>query len=1229
MSVITRKALIAKNKAGDGLRKKENHDALVRLKEIFRKAAEHVENDSLDFNCNLYAESFEKLTDPRNRGQIPLSALGNLDAFEHVLNMTDSSSKRTNYQDIVSVLPEIGATKEEFDDLLKTANTVLELGLEKSVFKPKDPQEEERLRREKAEQDRREQERRERERVERERLERERVERERIERERLERERTERERLERERLERERVERERLHQLELERQREEQRKQQRVDEIRRQNDALMNEDFENTDYTDPEIEPLKLEPDAQLKVDAVNRLEEAEANENILEGEKERVRKETEKILGVDYATRRKQEKEDRILMNEADAKLEKPLEQTKTVMISQELDESFHKRFPPSDDLVARTSSGKELKGTFAILHALGEESGKLYIDVPDDPEHRCTCLEGRDGRLYVSARPVGFKSDPDLVRADYAASFDSDFDALFEENEIGSAVDTEGNVYTEKETMRERLSRSGSRLMLMGRDKDFVIALGNIGGELYSAGREDLMTAENVNPYRIPDKTTLLGVDQDDILYAESPDGRRFDSPDAIRAELRDPDAEGRLHLYTKKDPESAYLVRYRHGEAVGISQNLIHESELKKASDDAIEPADMSEIEEKRILNWKESDITYAVDSRGRRYEGPEAIKTALYGEDKNLQLYTKGEELPFAVQKKNNRFYISAERVPKFEDQTAMLAEQLEELEPERFESVNEPVSARQFLEKSWSFDEASPHAKMLESRTGVDFSVRKTQFDFALDENGRMYKDPNEVAALLDKPDDRTLFIFGKDKEPPFAVQKKDGMLYKSDDRISTRNIMPETERFEPKKSLHVNDIVHVADKSKVFRLKEQTDDLGMEYLFYEKNIKALKKASEKPEEPQKPKKPTLGFWNSIAYGFTWFFTAGRVETEAHRLLPIKRKRYEEDLALYPSRMETYRKELKAHKDYLNGGKEKLEEYEKKMAEVKARRDKVKEERTLAEREHAKAMIGNDVGDVKQYRNKLETRMEGVNDYRTKSVVTPQNVFAYTWLKEAECRNKPASDPDARKAFCEWFASSKLENELLEKRVNSEQLSDPVEERKLEQINNGTVVKALMNDKDLKALFDKMGSAPIDPEKLKEAYTEKVVRREIEKKDDIKYLENARERMIETFGKKTVDPADEKTLETVLRYRMLQQSIKSQKNLPPTTDPARIEARFKEAQSLESNAYRSMITEADKYPFRKAFEALQGREMKLDEMSTALDSKKKELDLAAEGPKAQA
>lgn len=132
-------------------------------------------------------------------------------------------------------------------------------------------------------------------------------------------------------------------------------------------------------------------------------------------------------------------------------------------------------------------------------------------------------------------------------------------------------------------------------------------------------------------------------------------------------------------------------------------------------------------------------------------------------------------------------------------------------------------------------------------------------------------------------------------------------------------------------------------------------------------------------------------------------------------------------------------------------------------------------------------------------------------------------------------------------------------------------------------------------------------------------------------RELEKKDPIKYLEESKAHMVERFGTLKVDRSDEKayekTFETVLRYKLFDTFIRAQNSLPPTQDPARIEARFDAVKEDESNVYRNRITEEQKLPYRKAFEALDGRELRLDQMSSALDAKKRELDLAAEGPQA--
>ena len=1231
MGVIKRKDLVAKNKAGTGIRQKENNDAIKALADILEKVGKEYEDEALELSCNAWSKGLRYLTDNKitsnNVGQID-NALRDLRGMEEAMVYRDSTGQ-TTYDDIVRVLPKVGSSKEEFDRLLGVTNTVLELGLEKSIL---DPQAQARARQEQ-ERRRQEQERQRQER-ERQRQEQERQEQERRrqqEAERRRREEAERQRREEEEARRQAEENARR-QAEEQRRLEEQRRQQRVNELRSRREAFLREDYVGTDYANPEVQPLKVDPAYQRKLDALDELQRLSGNENILEHQRQEALDEAYRILDDDPIARRRREREEAALLAEEDAKNAEPIRQTKSVMISQELRDSFLKRYPPSEELIARDSFGHEIKGTDDILYALAEERGKLYIEVPDDEDHRCMCLEGQNGHLYISNGPVGYQSGPDLNRADPDPTVEGDFEALFNENGIESAVDADGRVLKTKEEMLEALEQNGSRIMVFGKDMAFAIALENRDRSLCRTEKSELQEVDpnTVSPDRVPEKTTLLGLNQDDILYAELPDGRRLISPEEIRKELRNPGSDGRLYLYTNQDPDSAYLVRYRHGDGVGMSPYLIHKSELAGTPNDVIEPMLMSEVEEKRILNWKEEEISHAVDEQGRRYETPEAIKLALYGADKTLQIYTKGEELPFAVQKKNNRFFISPERVPAFEDQFKALGEQLGEMDVEDFTDPHPIMDAKAFLGKNWTVGEPGEKEKLL-SLTGMDFS--KPQIDFAVDNDGKLYKNVDEIAALLDRPDDRTLYVFDKSGEPPYAVEKKDGMFYRSDDRISTRNILQNSESFEPKKSLRVSDIVQVADKSQVFKLKEQTDDLGKEIKFYEKNIQKLKDASEKPKAVKKPVKPGLGFWGSIAYGLTWFFTAGRGDTEKHKALPARRKRYQEDLALYPSRVEEYNKKLKAYQDYQNGGTEKIAEYETKKAAVTAKRTEVKDARTQAEQAHTAAMRGNDEAAVNAYRSKIETRLEGINDLRNRGVITPQNIFAHTWLKQAECRGKKASDPAARKAFCAYVAASRLEEEILRTRVHSDALSDPAEERKLQGLNNGSVVDAMMKDKDLQAMFDEMGDKAIDPAALKDAYLEKVAHRELEKKDPIKYLEESRAHMVERFGTLKVDRSDEKayekTFETVLRYKLFDTFIRAQNSLPPTQDPARIEARFDAVKEDESNVYRNRITEEQKLPYRKAFEALDGQELRLDQMSAALDAKKRELDLAAEGPQAHA
>ena len=169
MSVITRNALVAKNKAGNGIinndngSNRQNNQAAKKLVDILRKAEAQIGVDDvlLADSIKIYSDALNTLATTRinqnTHGRINL-ALGNLNGFGSFLSQKDPYLGKTNYELIVDTLGPIGSSKEEFDQALLSANTVLELGMEKTVLAHMDPAEMER-RRQEQERQRQEQER--------------------------------------------------------------------------------------------------------------------------------------------------------------------------------------------------------------------------------------------------------------------------------------------------------------------------------------------------------------------------------------------------------------------------------------------------------------------------------------------------------------------------------------------------------------------------------------------------------------------------------------------------------------------------------------------------------------------------------------------------------------------------------------------------------------------------------------------------------------------------------------------------------------------------------------------------------------------------------------------------------------------------------------------------------------------------------------------------------------
>ncbi len=1240
MPSITLNNLVAKNKAGTGIRNndngnnRQNNAAVKKLVELLNKVAPIVgeDNEALQLSVDVYGKALDTLANnPVTRNTQPSikNALKTLDGFSDSLTYIDVVTKMTGYQNIVKALPAAGSSKAEFDALLRTVNGVLELGLEKSVLKPVDPREAERQRQEQ-ERQRREAELR---RQEQERL-RQEQERQRQEQERLrqaeearrrevERQRQEEERARQEELRRQReAERRQQEQERLRREQEQQRRQQRVQEIRDQKEAFLKENYRETDYAKDDVAPLKIENDYQQKVDAMDEAERVAANDNILDHQRQEVIDHAEELLSA--RSRRKQEREEAELLAEDDAKKEKPLVQTTAVLVSQDLKDSFLKRFPDSDKLTARDNDGNVITGTHDILEALSDENAKtrLYIDIPDDPNSRCMCLQGEDGKLLMSNGPVQH-GDPDieLEYADPEPTLETEFLSFYAENGITEAVGMDGTVYKTKEDMYRALDEE-ERLMLFGENREFAVAVSKQNDALYATEKsyQEQMGDECVSPDRIPEKTTLFGVRDDDILYAVTDDGTRLDSPEAIRNEIKT--GEGRLRIHTEQDRENPYVLDYRTGHAA-ITKFTVNESYIAKLTDNDFKTCLPEEIEEKRILNWTEKEIDYAVDADGKRYNTPEEIKTALYGADKTLQLYTKEtgredivEEVdeegnyvekvvkqdhskPFVVEKRNNRFFISPERVTPFKDQMRELGTRLSEMDREDFSKVNVPTNAKEFMAKN--FTDSTDH-----------------RASYAVDDKGNLYEGSEKIAAELDKSDKRTLYVFDETGELPYAVRKEGEKYFISSQRIGTQNIMPETDRFQPKKSLKPDELGNRMDATMYWDYKTQKDRIGELKGTYTKEIERLTKLRNdgEPKKPQQPVRPRLGAWNTFVRGLKKAVTLGfGAETQAYKAYTARKVQYQKDMESLPERQAKYealKKEYDSSDVKLAEAQAGVEKAEKRLGELNEKY-----------RGHTGGVTANEADnsmrDVVQYRNRTEAKLEGVLDLKIKGRITQENIFAHTWLKEAECRGKSASDPNARKALCEFIAADAVQNDILDSRFKGTdqkekaKTSDALDERSINPLNTGKAADALMKDQDLKKLLDSMKDEPIDPQRIKSKYMELVADRSKQANREINVYTSAKETMEREFGQQELS---EKALDEVLRYKKLDEVIRNE-----------YKKTYGNAGEGLAAIFGMKPTEADKQPYREAFNALKEQgagPMGLNEMMTSLNAKKAELQ-AQHGP----
>ena len=627
--------------------------------------------------------------------------------------------------------------------------------------------------------------------------------------------------------------------------------------------------------------------------------------------------------------------------------------------------------------------------------------------------------------------------------------------------------------------------------------------------------------------------------------------------------------------------------------------------------------------------KILTFNKNEIERAVDEAGNKYDSADKILTALYGTDKHLRIYKTGETVPYDVVKKNNRFYVT---------------KNLGDVKDEPYNSIGEveppeadPVGS--FLKREWTFaghitPEEQRFEEELKKAQGIAYVDTRHHFAFALDQNGKMYRDLDEVSAYLRANERKPLFVFEKDGDLPFAVEYKDGRMLKSTGPVCSRNRMRSTDAYEPKKSLDVDDIVHRANYAKVSQAKDDVSDWKKMKTFYEKNIKNLEKVKKdgKPKPPARPKKPSLGFFNSIGYGFVWLFTAGRGDTKAHR-------EYRERLENYPSMLNyydtttlpEYNSKKKAWDEYVENGETRLAEYKEGLKRATEKYTEASSEYAKAKNVYNEELEGNDVIDVSVYRGKLEVKLEGVTDLLKEGKITRNNIFAHTWLKEAECEGKKASDPEARKALCAYIASRAVEEQILNDRVRGDLVNVGVETRRVEDLNSGRAYQALEKDADLNAMLDQMGDTELRPYQIYSAFTERLATRQIQSKGYKTVYTDVMKAMNFTFGQKK---PDESCVDDLIRLQRLQNYYEHDKGYALPYDEETAKKQYTSARENVRLVNRKPITEKEREPILKAVRALKAENsepMGLDEMLTAVNTKKKELEdqaqAQAEGPQA--
>lgn len=859
----------------------------------------------------------------------------------------------------------------------------------------------------------------------------------------------------------------------------------------------------------------------------------------------------------------------------------EEEIRQRSVVMVSETLRDYLARTYGEDGIAGAVDSDQKPIQDLDELAEKLSADE-QVYVPVKGQ-EGLFYLLAFSNGELEVSKNPV---PAGEYVSYDDRTTVPMEPDGirpLLAENMIVSAQNADGELFFTREKIEEQLKK-GTRLMLFDQGRRHAIVAEYFRGELKVTPRVERGVLDdenyNIDPGRLPENERILGFRIDDIDRLLTPDGEEIRDVAKIREALA---KEGtRNYLFTKKDAEFPIAIENRGG-TYFRSKTLYSEAEKKALSAGAFEELADQDLEGHYILDFRRDDLDYAADENGIKYDTPEKIVLALMKTDKSLEVYTKRDKERYEVERYNNRFYTSKEKLPSIGD-----------IGNEYF-----LTNTLSMLKKRWLF--------------GPGGGAEAKEFAFALDKEGHRYDSLEDVARKLDEDEGQKLFVFSKGGTLPYAVEKDRGQIYISDEVISAETKLPETHAFQPKKSLDMDDIIKRADKSEVFKAKDAVGDWKMLNMFYEKNLKSIEfvKKAGQPSVPTKPTKQPMGFWNSIGYGLTWLFTFGRGDTEAHR---EQTRLYDLSVKSYKENLEEFKKKQEAWKDYLENGEKKIAEYTEGIERSKKKMEESRKVYNEAGEKFFAASKDNDRYAVIAYQNNTEVLLEGVADLQEKGKITRSNVFANTWLRSAECDGKPVSDPEARKALIRFLASRSVEQQIL-KRADSEVVNPAHEERLVEQLNSGKAYEELEKDASLKAMLDEMGDKHINPDNIFSAYTKVLAEKSYASMGYKVRFPEIEKAIIDGFGEKKVD---ESCIDDLVRLFKFRQEMQKDMGTQLPYDEQSGKAQIKSMKHQVADVFRP-ISAADRERWREPVEALKGQgPMKLDEMLQKVLQKDREM-----------